>query len=191
MLLKIASLARGFSGVRPEWSTPMLALLNASVYPCIPSKGSVGASGDLAPLAHMSATLLGWGAGAPRGTHAAGGRRAAASPASRLSRSGPRKGSRFSTARRCRRRSRCTALFATENLFAAAVVAGAMSVDCGDGKRRPVRCAHPRAARPPRADRRGPRTYRRLLHGSEITRLAPRGRRQGAGSVQPALPAAR
>ena len=61
LLLKVASLARGYSGVRPEVVDALLALLNAEVYPCIPSKGSVGASGDLAPLAHMSATLLGWG----------------------------------------------------------------------------------------------------------------------------------
>jgi histidine ammonia-lyase len=48
MLLKVASLARGYSGVRPELVDALLALLNAEVYPCVPSKGSVGASGDLA-----------------------------------------------------------------------------------------------------------------------------------------------
>ena len=52
MLLKVASLARGYSGVRAEVVDALLALLNARIYPCIPSKGSVGASGDLAPLAH-------------------------------------------------------------------------------------------------------------------------------------------
>ncbi|HET7730015.1 MAG TPA: aromatic amino acid lyase, partial [Usitatibacter sp.] len=61
MLLKVASLARGYSGVRPEVVDALIALLNAGIHPCIPSKGSVGASGDLAPLAHMSAALLGWG----------------------------------------------------------------------------------------------------------------------------------
>ena len=61
MLLKVASLARGYSGVRPQLVDALLALLNAGVYPCIPSKGSVGASGDLAPLAHMAAVLLGVG----------------------------------------------------------------------------------------------------------------------------------
>jgi histidine ammonia-lyase len=60
MLLKVASLARGYSGVRPEVVDAILALLNAGVHPCIPSKGSVGASG-VAPLAHMSAVLLGLG----------------------------------------------------------------------------------------------------------------------------------
>src|SRR5881394_2786248 len=61
MLLKVASLARGYSGVRPEVVDALLALLNAEVYPCIPSKGSVGASGDLAPLAHMTAAMMGYG----------------------------------------------------------------------------------------------------------------------------------
>src|SRR5262245_60071205 len=61
LLLKIASLARGYSGVRPEVVDAMAKLVNASVLPCIPSKGSVGASGDLAPLAHLSAVLLGLG----------------------------------------------------------------------------------------------------------------------------------
>ncbi len=59
MLLKAASLARGFSGVRREVVEILVACLNANILPCIPSKGSVGASGDLAPLAHMSLALIG------------------------------------------------------------------------------------------------------------------------------------
>ncbi len=59
MVLKINSLARGYSGVRLTVIEALISLLNAEVFPCIPSKGSVGASGDLAPLAHMSAVLLG------------------------------------------------------------------------------------------------------------------------------------
>ena len=61
LLFKIASLARARSGVRPLIVEALLRLLNAGVYPIIPAKGSVGASGDLAPLAHMSALLLGMG----------------------------------------------------------------------------------------------------------------------------------
>jgi len=59
MLLKVNSLARGFSGIRPVVIEALIALINAQVYPHIPLKGSVGASGDLAPLAHMSLVLLG------------------------------------------------------------------------------------------------------------------------------------
>ncbi|AHF77214.1 Histidine ammonia-lyase [Sodalis praecaptivus] len=58
---KIISLARGHSGIRPEVVQALLALYNAGVMPCIPEKGSVGASGDLAPLAHLSLMLLGEG----------------------------------------------------------------------------------------------------------------------------------
>jgi len=59
MLLKVNALARGFSGIRPLVLDALIALINAEVYPHIPLKGSVGASGDLAPLAHMSLVLLG------------------------------------------------------------------------------------------------------------------------------------
>ncbi|MCV2514399.1 aromatic amino acid lyase, partial [Leclercia pneumoniae] len=61
MVLKINSLARGFSGIRLSVIQALIGLVNAGVYPWIPAKGSVGASGDLAPLAHMSLTLLGEG----------------------------------------------------------------------------------------------------------------------------------
>lgn len=61
LALKINSLARGFSGVRLETIAALVKLYNAHVYPCIPGQGSVGASGDLAPLAHLSIVLLGVG----------------------------------------------------------------------------------------------------------------------------------
>lgn len=61
MLLKINSLARGYSGIRLSVINALINLFNAQVYPAIPEKGSVGASGDLAPLAHMSVVLLGEG----------------------------------------------------------------------------------------------------------------------------------
>ena len=61
MLLKINSLSRGFSGIRLSVIEALITLVNAQVLPAIPEKGSVGASGDLAPLAHMSAVLLGEG----------------------------------------------------------------------------------------------------------------------------------
>lgn len=61
LLLKAASLAQGFSGVRRDVVYGLLDLLNHDILPQIPSKGSVGASGDLAPLAHMTLALLGEG----------------------------------------------------------------------------------------------------------------------------------
>src|SRR5579864_5059419 len=67
LILKVASLCRGYSGVRAEVVDALLALLNADVFPCMPSKGSVGASGDLAPLAHLTAAMLGMGTIRQRG----------------------------------------------------------------------------------------------------------------------------
>ena len=61
MLLKVIALAEGFSGVRLELVDALCALINHQVYPCIPAKGSVGASGDLAPLAHRASLLIGTG----------------------------------------------------------------------------------------------------------------------------------
>lgn len=61
LLLKINALARGYSGVRREVITALIHLFNANVLPIIPAKGSVGASGDLAPLAHLSLVLIGEG----------------------------------------------------------------------------------------------------------------------------------
>jgi len=61
LALKAASLARGASGVREEVVDALLAAHNAGLAPCVPSQGSVGASGDLAPLAHMTLALIGEG----------------------------------------------------------------------------------------------------------------------------------
>jgi len=61
LALKAASLARGHSGVRPVVIDTLLAVLNAGLVPFVPSQGSVGASGDLAPLAHMALALMGEG----------------------------------------------------------------------------------------------------------------------------------
>jgi histidine ammonia-lyase len=61
MLLRANALAKGYSGVRLETLEALLAMLNAGVLPVVPSKGSVGASGDLAPLAHLAAVLIGEG----------------------------------------------------------------------------------------------------------------------------------
>ena len=61
ILLRINSLIAGYSGIRVETVERLVELLNKDIYPVIPSKGSVGSSGDLAPLSHMAAVLLGEG----------------------------------------------------------------------------------------------------------------------------------
>ena len=73
LLLRANVLAKGFSGVRPELLELLVALLNAGVHPVIPEKGSVGASGDLAPLAHLALVVIGEGEAFYRGERIAGG----------------------------------------------------------------------------------------------------------------------
>jgi histidine ammonia-lyase len=83
ILLRANALAKGFSGVRPEVVETLCAMLNAKVHPVIPSQGSVGASGDLAPLAHLAQVVIGEGRAAYQGEVVAGGeamRRAGISP---------------------------------------------------------------------------------------------------------------
>jgi histidine ammonia-lyase len=136
MLLKIASLARGYSGVRPEVVDALVALLNAGVYPCIPSKGSVGASGDLAPLAHMSAVLLGLGEVRCDGKvlPAADGLKRAKLEPLRL---GPKEGLALLNGTQVSTALALTGLFEAGNVFAAAMVAGSMSVDAAMGSDTP------------------------------------------------------
>lgn len=73
MLLRANALAKGFSGVRPLIVETLCAMLNAQVHPVIPSQGSVGASGDLAPLAHLAAVIIGEGQAAYNGELLPGG----------------------------------------------------------------------------------------------------------------------
>jgi len=166
MLLKVASLARGYSGVRPEVVDAILALLNAGVHPCIPSKGSVGASGDLAPLAHMSAVLLGLGEVRCEGKilPAAEGLKRASIPALRL---GPKEGLALLNGTQVSTALALHGLFATENVFAAAVVSGAMAVDAAMGSDTPFdeRIHHLRGHRG-QIDTAA--AYRELLKGSRI-----------------------
>ena len=136
LALKIMALSRGFSGVRRELVDALVALFNADVLPRVPSKGSVGASGDLAPLAHMSAVLLGVGdvecAGqvlpAPEGL-----RRAGLRPVTLAAKEGLAllNGTQTSTA------LALWNLFAIDNLYATALVAGALSVDAAEGSASP------------------------------------------------------
>src|ERR1700681_442132 len=83
MLLRANALAKGLSGIRPVVVETLCALLNAKVHPIIPSQGSVGASGDLAPLAHLAHVVIGEGFAHYQGSVIAGGdalRRAGITP---------------------------------------------------------------------------------------------------------------
>ena len=83
MLLRANALAKGLSGIRPQTVETLCAMLNAKVHPVIPSQGSVGASGDLAPLAHLAQVVIGEGRAAYQGNIIDGGdamRRASITP---------------------------------------------------------------------------------------------------------------
>jgi histidine ammonia-lyase len=85
MLLRANALAKGLSGIRPSVVDTLCAMLNAGVHPAIPSQGSVGASGDLAPLAHLAHVVIGEGRAVFRGETLDGGeamRRAGIAPVS-------------------------------------------------------------------------------------------------------------
>lgn len=73
MLIRANTLARGHSGIRRSTLQLLLEMLNRGIHPCIPQKGSLGASGDLAPLAHMSLVMIGEGKAEYQGQFYSGG----------------------------------------------------------------------------------------------------------------------
>lgn len=136
MLMKVIALAEGFSGVRLRLVEALCDLLNNNIYPCIPSRGSVGASGDLAPLAHMAGALLGIGDVRVDGkklSAAAALQQADLQPVQLAPKEGLAllNGTQVSTA------LALAAAFRTENVLSAVLVAGAMSSDAIKGSDTP------------------------------------------------------
>jgi histidine ammonia-lyase len=170
MLLKACGLASGRSGARPELVDAMLAMLNAGITPCVPVKGSVGASGDLAPLAHVATALIGGGDAIYEGSIGPASealRAAGLAPFALAAKEGLAlvNGTQASTA------LAVSGLFAAEAAFAAAIVAGMLSLESALGQdlafdprlheaRRQTGQIHVAAA------------YRSLLEGSAIRSLA-------------------
>ncbi len=170
MVLKVIGLSRGFSGVRPSVPMAILSLLRHRIYPIVPSKGSVGASGDLAPLAHLSALLLGVG-GAEQET-AEGLEKLDAAEALRRAgldpmELGPKEGLALLNGTQISTALALAGLFAAEHVFAAALAAGAMSVDAAHGSDAPFD-ARIHAVRGQRGQMETAAVYRRLLAGSAI-----------------------
>jgi histidine ammonia-lyase len=135
--LKILGLARGFSGVRPCVIEQLQNFVAAGIMPCIPAKGSVGASGDLAPLAHLAAALIGEGH-----VRVAGERMAAAAALQRAGLAplalGPKEGLALLNGTQVSTALALSALFRAEKIFAAAIVAGVMSIDAAKGSDTPL-----------------------------------------------------
>lgn len=136
LALKINSLARGYSGIRLEVIEALLALLNHGVYPCVPSKGSVGASGDLAPLAHLVLPLLGEGEVRVNGERlpaAEGLAHAGLQPLTLA----PKEGLALLNGTQASTALALHGLFALERVFDAALLTGALAVEAAMGSRAP------------------------------------------------------
>lgn len=132
LLLKINSLARGYSGVRLQTIEALINLFNAEIYPCIPAQGSVGASGDLAPLAHLSLALLGDGNVRYRGEIVAA-KDAIAKIGIRPLQLAPKEGLALLNGTQVSCALALVGLLKAENIFHAALLSGAMSVDAARG----------------------------------------------------------
>jgi len=136
MLMKVIALAEGFSGVRLELVDALCTLINHNVYPRIPSKGSVGASGDLAPLAHMASVLIGTGEARVEGKLVPASE-ALAHAGIEPVRLAPKEGLALLNGTQVSTALALAAVFRSENLLAASLVAGAMSADAVKGSDTP------------------------------------------------------
>ena len=166
LLLKATSLARGYSGVREEVIDTLLALHNGGISPVIPCQGSVGASGDLAPLAHLCLPLVGEGEVFFRGERmpaASALKQAGITPLQLGAKEGLAliNGTQVSTA------LALDALLATDRLFEAAVIAGGLTLDAARGSDAPFDPRiHAVRGQPGQIDCAA--AYRALMVGSEI-----------------------
>jgi histidine ammonia-lyase len=166
IVLKLLGLGRGYSGVRPVVIDALQALLDRDAMPLIPAQGSVGASGDLAPLAHLIAALMGYG-----DIDLAGHVMPAGAALQKLEWAplelGPKEGLALINGTQASTAIALDALFAGERLFAAAIAAGAMSVDALKGSVKPF---DPRISelRGQPGQMRVATAIRELLDGSEI-----------------------
>ena len=168
LALKAASLARGFSGVREEVVTTLLAAHNAGLVPYVPAQGSVGASGDLAPLAHMTLALMGEGEMMVDGRRVPSDaelKKAGIAPLKLAAKEGLAliNGTQTSTALALH------ALLSFEPVLEAALVVGALTVDAARGSDGPFDPRiHQLRGQPGQID--VAQYYRALLSGSEIRR---------------------
>jgi histidine ammonia-lyase len=136
LALKLASLAHGASGVQPAVTALLEAMLSRDVLPVVPAQGSVGASGDLAPLAHVAAVLIGEGEADFDGRRMSGAEALAAAGLSPIT-LGPKEGLALLNGTQVSTALALDGLFRLERCFAAALVTGALSVDGAAGSDTP------------------------------------------------------
>jgi histidine ammonia-lyase len=167
MLLRANVLLRPTSGVRPELAQALVALLNAGVIPWVPEQGSVGASGDLAPLAHLALVLMGEG-----DVLQPGGVRAPAAPSLAAEglaafRFGPKEGLAFINGTQAQTALLALLVHGAEVLWRSALGAAAMSLEALRGTPTPLD-SRIHDNRPHPGQRRSAELMRRLLEASEI-----------------------
>lgn len=182
MLLRANALCRGNSGIRRSTVDTLLAMLNAGVHPVIPEKGSLGASGDLAPLAHMALVLMGEGEAFYKGQRMSGAeamRRAGVAPVELAAKEGLAliNGTQVMTG------VGCLAAFGAKELCLTADIAVALSMEalCGI-----TRAYDPKvhALRPHAGQGISAANVRRFLAGSKLAREEQMGRVQDAYSLR-------
>lgn len=166
MAIKIVTLAAGRSGVRRVVVDTLAKLLTANALPIIPAQGSVGASGDLAPLAHMSCAIIGEGDVRLNGERIAARdalQRIGAEPVTL----GPKEGLALLNGTQISTALALDALFRTQDVFNAALVSGAMSTDAMKGTDAPFD-ARIHAARGQKGQIEVAARLRALMAGSDI-----------------------
>ena len=180
---KAVSLARGHSGVRPELVDALLALANANVLPVIPSKGSVGASGDLAPLSHMACVLIGEGQAKVNGQLVSG-REAMQHIGLEPFVLGPKEGLALLNGTQVSTALALSGLFQAESVLAAGLVAGCLTLEAIQGSIKPFD-ARIHAARGQLGQIAVAAAVRELLDGSAIDPSHPNcGRVQDPYSIR-------
>jgi len=164
--LKLLGLGRGHSGVRPLIIDALQRLLDTDAMPVIPSQGSVGASGDLAPLAHLISALMGYGRIDVAGEVLAA-REALKKIGVEELQLGPKEGLALINGTQASTAIALDALFRGERVFAAAIAAGALSLDALKGSTKPF---DPRisALRGQPGQIKAAKALRELMDGSEI-----------------------
>ena len=181
MALRANVLAKGFSGIRRSTLERLLDLLNHRVHPRVPSRGSVGASGDLAPLAHLSLVLIGEGQASVGDDPAVrGGRDALAAAGLSPIALGPKEGLALINGTQPSTAVAALAVAGAERLARAADVAAALSIDGLRGSVHPFDAAHPCGAAVPRTDDVGqqhPLAARRQRHQQVARALRARAGR--------------
>ena len=166
MVLKVIALARGFSGVRVQLVELLCALIEREVFPVVPSQGSVGASGDLAPLAHIASALIGEGSVSHNNEIKSAEDALTACGLSPV-RFGPKAGLALLNGTQVSTALSLAALFRCENIIAASILAGIMSTDAVQGSDTPFD-ARIHEIRGQHGQQEISKLLRDLIQGSEI-----------------------